>query len=110
MQRLRLESPVLLEVERAGAALAAAVVEPLEAALARASHQLPVHEVVAAKLTRQCGAAAVVRQHLVAEIKTQHAGNQPIFMRDGQHFTKGFRHLSLSMAQRDAGSTTKTIP
>src|SRR5512139_3205168 len=46
VQRRRLEAPVLLEVERAGAALAAAVVEELVAPLAGATHQLPVLEVV----------------------------------------------------------------
>src|SRR5262245_20929703 len=46
-QRLRLEAPVMLEIECAGAALAAAVVEDLQAALSRVLHHFPVHEIVA---------------------------------------------------------------
>src|SRR5215470_8046367 len=73
VQRLRVEAPVLLEVERAGAALAAAVVEDPATALAAAAHQLPVLEVVRRELPRVDVIPGVVRQHLVTEIEGEHA-------------------------------------
>src|SRR5579863_3335477 len=46
VQRLGREAPVLLEVERAGAALAAAEIEQAIPALASAPHDLPIHDVI----------------------------------------------------------------
>src|SRR5436305_5968008 len=45
MQRLRLEAPVLLECERSGSALAAAVVEDVQATLTGTAHELPILEI-----------------------------------------------------------------
>ena len=75
-KRRRLEAPVLLEVERTGAALAASVVEDARAALAGAPHQLPVLEVVGGEIARVRGVAGVVRQHLVAEVEAHHAAQR----------------------------------
>ena len=72
VQPFRLESPVVLEGERTGALLAAAEVEQPAAAGSGAPHHLPVHEVVARPLPRPRGAAAVIRQHLVAKVEVQH--------------------------------------
>src|SRR6185369_16299591 len=67
VQRRRLEAPVLLEVERARAALGAPVVEDANAALASAAHQLPVLEVVCGEIARGRQVARVIGQHFIAE-------------------------------------------
>jgi len=72
VQRLGRESPVLLEVVRAGADLAAAEIEEPEPPVDAAPHQLPVHEVVALDLARQRQAPTVVRQDLVPEVEAHH--------------------------------------
>src|SRR5262245_12284837 len=79
VQRLRLEAPVLLEVERTGAALAPAVVEDPAAALRAAAHQLPVLEVVCREVPRVDVIPGVVRQHLVAKIECEHARHRFAF-------------------------------
>ena len=80
-KRLRLETPVLLERVRAGADLAAAVVEDLATALAGAPHQLPVLEVVGGEIARGQVVAGVIRQDLVAEIEAEHARQRLAFGR-----------------------------
>src|SRR6185312_1245796 len=73
VQRRGLESPVLLEREGPGVALAAAVVEQAAATRDRMPHQLPVLEIVGGEVARRLVVARVVRQHLVAEVERQHA-------------------------------------
>src|SRR5215510_6787972 len=93
VQRLRLEAPVPLEVERARAALAPAVVEDLAAALAAAAHQLPVLEVVCRELPSVDVIPCVVRQHLVAEIEREHARHRFAFpVEDRQHLGVAAEH------------------
>jgi hypothetical protein len=57
---------------RSGADFAAAEIELTEAAIGGAAHDLPVHEIVAGALAGERGAAAVIGQHLIAEIKIHH--------------------------------------
>ena len=52
MQRLRLEAPVLLEVERSRVALGPPVIEDAQAALDGPPHQVPVLEVVGSEGAR----------------------------------------------------------
>ena len=82
VQRLGLEAPVGLEVEGSGAALAAAIVEDAAALFACALHHLPVHEVVAGHCPGFLRAAAVVRQHLVAEVEIEHARDGAVALQD----------------------------
>src|SRR5690625_4985291 len=49
------EPPMSFEVERAGASLAAAVVEDAHATLRGAAHHFPIHEVITLEITRQGG-------------------------------------------------------
>src|SRR5258706_11344231 len=93
MERLWLKPPILLEVEGAGAALAAAVVEHAYAPLAGAAHQVPLHEIVARDLPRLLRPAAVVGEHLVAEVKGHHACNEPPVPGHRQHLAVGAEDL-----------------
>ena len=52
VERLRLEPPVFLEIERSGAALASSEIKNPVASLAGASHQFPIHEIVCRQLSR----------------------------------------------------------
>ena len=67
VQWLRLEPPVLLEVEGSGSVLAAAVVENAKPSFAGPTHQLPILEIVGSQLTRVGDVASVVGQALRPE-------------------------------------------
>src|SRR5439155_4907898 len=75
-ERRGLETPVLLEIVRAGAALATAVIENAQTALAAATHQLPILEIVRRQLARVDGVSRVIRQHFIAEIKAKYAAER----------------------------------
>src|SRR5471032_2111815 len=103
------EAPVLLEVVGAGAALAAAEIEHAATAQAGAAHQFPVHEIVAGQFARLGRAAAVIGQHLVAEVEAQHAADGAAILGDGQHFAVGAEHL-LEQAEVFLGKDGRAEP
>ena len=85
---LRLETPVFLEVERTRIPFASAEVKDFATSFTSAPHQLPVHEIVARQFTCFMSAPTVIRQDLVAKIKTHHRTYRfAFFACDNQEFT-----------------------
>ena len=87
MERLGFETPVLFECVGACALLAAAIVKDLQAARTRTAHQFPILEVIGRQVACRLVIAGIVREDLIAEIKTHHAAKNPA-IRCGhcQHF------------------------
>ena len=63
------------------------------AALAGATHDLPIHEVARRQPPPFAGAAGVVREDLIAEMEAEHGGERPPAAHYGEHLAVRAEHL-----------------
>src|SRR6185437_1832103 len=87
MKRLWLESPVLLKIKRTGIALASPEIKSFISPFTSAPHQFPVHEIVPRHIPCFASPPSVVRQYLVAKIKTHHTADGAPSLENNHKFT-----------------------
>ena len=83
---LGFEAPVFLEIEGAGAALAAAEIEDAESAEACSFYDLLIHEVIPGNRAGGRGPFAVIGKNFIAKIEAQHTRNRFCTVHDRAHF------------------------
>ena len=79
--------PLGLEKIRTGAQLAPAKIESPQAAFARDAHNLPIHEIVGAKLATFVERTAIVGVDGISETKTQNRAHGLLLLPNDHHLS-----------------------